>query len=68
MSCLIQLYINSLLFVTKEKAKGEEVKSVADIISQVQSLEKQLNSLKLEECLGADLVAALSDPQGTRLK
>ncbi|XP_076674713.1 dynactin subunit 2 [Andrena cerasifolii] len=53
----------------KEKAKDEgEVKSVIDIISQVQDLEKQLDSLKLEECLGADLVATLSDPQGTRLK
>ncbi|KOC63803.1 putative dynactin subunit 2 [Habropoda laboriosa] len=52
----------------KEKAKEEEVKSVADVISQVQLLEKQLDSLKLEECLGADLVATLSDPQGTRLQ
>lgn len=53
----------------KEKAKDEEeVKSVLDIISQVQILGKQLDSLKLEECLGADLVATLSDPQGTRLK
>ncbi|KOX71404.1 putative dynactin subunit 2 [Melipona quadrifasciata] len=52
----------------KEKSKEEEVKSVADIISQVQLLEKQLDSLKLEECLGADLVASLSDPQGTRMK
>ncbi|XP_003704015.1 dynactin subunit 2 [Megachile rotundata] len=42
--------------------------SVIDIISQVQHLEKQLDSLKLEECLGADLIATLSDPQGTRLK
>ncbi|XP_076754974.1 dynactin subunit 2 [Xylocopa sonorina] len=52
----------------KEKAKDEEIRSVADIISQVQLLEKQLDSLKLEECLGADLVATLSDPQGTRMK
>ncbi|CAK9823063.1 Dynactin subunit 2 [Anthophora retusa] len=51
----------------KEKAKDEEVNSV-DVISHVQFLEKQLDSLKLEECLGADLVATLSDPQGTRLK
>lgn len=46
----------------------DEVKSVAGVISQVQLLEKQLDSLKLEECLGADLVATLSDPQGTRMK
>ncbi|XP_076233158.1 dynactin subunit 2 [Calliopsis andreniformis] len=53
----------------KDKAKDEEeTKSVLDIISQVQVLEKQLDALKLDECLGADLVAILSDPQGTRLK
>ncbi|XP_076288731.1 dynactin subunit 2 [Lasioglossum baleicum] len=53
----------------KQKAKDEaEVKSVVDIISQVQDLGKQLDCLKLEECLGTDLVATLSDPQGTRLK
>lgn len=52
----------------QEKAKDEDAKSVIDIISQVQHLEKQLDSLKLEECLGADLIATLSDPQGTRLK
>lgn len=52
----------------KEKAKDEEVKSVADIISQVQLLAKQLDTLKLEECLGPDLIATLSDPQGTRMK
>ncbi|OAD55632.1 Dynactin subunit 2 [Eufriesea mexicana] len=52
----------------KEKAKDEEVKSVADIISQVQLLGKQLDSLKLEESLGPDLVATLLDPQGTRMK
>ncbi|XP_043254648.1 dynactin subunit 2 [Colletes gigas] len=54
----------------KEKAedKKEDTKSVVDIISQVQDLGKQLDSLKLEESLGADLIATLSDPQGTRLK
>ncbi|XP_061928807.1 dynactin subunit 2 isoform X2 [Apis cerana] len=52
----------------KEKMGEDEVKSVAGVISQVQLLEKQLDSLKLEECLGADLVATLSDPQGTRMK
>ncbi|XP_076161871.1 dynactin subunit 2 [Ptiloglossa arizonensis] len=53
----------------KEKAEEEkEVESVVDIISQVQDLGKQLDSLQLEECLGNDLVATLSDPQGTRLK
>lgn len=44
------------------------MKSVADIISQVQLLGKHLDSLKLEECLGTDLIATLSDPQGTRMK
>lgn len=53
----------------KEKAKDDEdVKSAVDIISQVEQVGKQLESLKLEECLGSDLVATLSDPQGTRLK
>ncbi|XP_053987382.1 dynactin subunit 2 [Hylaeus volcanicus] len=53
----------------KEKTEGEkEEKSIIDIISQVQDLSKQLDSLKLEECLGADVVATLSDPQGTKLK
>ncbi|XP_076626679.1 dynactin subunit 2 [Colletes latitarsis] len=54
----------------KEKAedKKEDTKSVVDIMSQVQDLGKQLDSLKLEESLGADLIATLSDPQGTRLK
>lgn len=53
----------------KEKAKDEEeVKSAIDIISQVEMIGKQLNSLKLDECLGSNLLAALSDPQGTRFK
>lgn len=53
----------------KEKAKDEEeVKSAAEIITQVEQIGKQLDSLKLEECLGPKLVATLQDPQGTRLK
>ncbi|EZA62423.1 hypothetical protein DMN91_003632 [Ooceraea biroi] len=53
----------------KEKSKDEqEIKSASEIISQAQQLEKQLVSLKLEECLGPDVVASLSDPQGTTLK
>lgn len=53
----------------KEKAKDEEeVKSAVDIISQVEMIGQQLNSIKLDECLGSDLVAALSDPQGTQIK
>ncbi|XP_078045763.1 dynactin subunit 2 [Augochlora pura] len=57
------------IYDMKQKAQDEaEVKSVVDIISQVQDLGKQLDSLKLEEYLGVDLVATLSDPQGTRLK
>ncbi|KAK0087226.1 hypothetical protein PV325_001468 [Microctonus aethiopoides] len=53
----------------KEKAKeDEETKNAVDIIAQVEEAGKQLNSLKLDECLGTDLVATLSDPQGTRLK
>lgn len=56
-------------YIKQEKAEEEkEVESVVDIISQVQDLGKQLDSLQLEECLGNDLVATLSDPQGTRLK
>ncbi|KAH0952601.1 hypothetical protein HN011_005179 [Eciton burchellii] len=53
----------------KEKSKDEEeIKSASEIISQAQQIEKQLISLKLEECLGSDVVASLSDPQGTTLK
>ncbi|KAK0097847.1 hypothetical protein PV326_013242 [Microctonus aethiopoides] len=53
----------------KEKAKeDEETKNAVDIIAQVEEAGKQLNSLKLDECLGTDLVATLTDPQGTRLK
>lgn len=53
----------------KEKSKDEvEIKSASEIISQAQQIEKQLISLKLEDCLGPDVVASLSDPQGTMLK
>ncbi|XP_011690007.1 PREDICTED: probable dynactin subunit 2 [Wasmannia auropunctata] len=53
----------------KEKSKDEEeIKSASEIISQARQIEKQLVSLKLEECLGPDVVASLSDPQGTILK
>lgn len=53
----------------KENSKDEvEIKSASEIISQAQQLEKQLISLKLEDCLGPDVVASLSDPQGTMLK
>ncbi|XP_011169603.1 dynactin subunit 2 [Solenopsis invicta] len=53
----------------KEKSKDEqEVKSASEIISQARQIETQLVSLKLEECLGPDIVASLSDPQGTILK
>ncbi|KAL0107599.1 hypothetical protein PUN28_014717 [Cardiocondyla obscurior] len=53
----------------KEKSKDEEeIKSAGEIISQAQQIEKQLISLKLEECLGPDVIASLSDPQGTVLK
>jgi len=45
-----------------------EIKSASEIISQAQQLEKQLISLKLEDCLGPDVVASLSDPQGTMFK
>ncbi|TGZ55722.1 dynactin subunit 2 [Temnothorax longispinosus] len=53
----------------KEKSKDEEeIKSASEIISQARQIEKQLVSLKLEECLGPDVVASLSDPQGTILR
>lgn len=53
----------------QEKSKDEEeIKSASEIISQARQIEKQLVSLKLEECLGPDVVASLSDPQGTILK
>lgn len=65
------IFVSEIIYVSimkQEKAKDEDAKSIIDVISQVQLLEKQLDSLKLEECLGADLIATLSDPQGTRLK
>ncbi|KYN08367.1 PREDICTED: dynactin subunit 2 isoform X2 [Cyphomyrmex costatus] len=53
----------------KEKSKDEEeIKSVSEIIVQTQQIEIQLVSLKLEECLGPNVIANLSDPQGTVLK
>ncbi|XP_066584141.1 dynactin subunit 2 [Prorops nasuta] len=53
----------------KEKAKNkEEDKSTAEMILQVDSIGKQLNSLNLEEYLGADLLVSFSDPQGVRIK
>ncbi|KAL6439419.1 hypothetical protein ACFW04_003928 [Cataglyphis niger] len=53
----------------KEKSKDElEIKSASEIISQAQQIEKQLVSLKLEDCLEPDVVASLSDPQGIMLK
>ncbi|KAF7988963.1 hypothetical protein HCN44_007273 [Aphidius gifuensis] len=53
----------------KEKAKDEEeIKNSADIMAQVDEAGKQLNSIKLDDCFGTDLVVTLSDPQGIRLK
>lgn len=54
----------------KEKAKDEkeEVKSMVDIISQVEQLGKEINDLKLEESLGTDLIKEFSDPQGCKLR
>ncbi|XP_011307418.1 probable dynactin subunit 2 [Fopius arisanus] len=53
----------------KEKAQQkEEERNAADILSHVEEAGKQLNSLKLYDCLGADLVTTLMDPQGGRLK
>lgn len=53
----------------KTKSKDEEeIKSASEIISHAQQIEKQLIALKLEEYLGPDVIASLSDPQGTTLK
>ena len=53
----------------KEKASDDaEQKSMVEILSQVETMGKQLNGLKLNETLGADLVASLADPQGASLK
>lgn len=53
----------------KEKASDDaERKSMVDMMSQVETMGKQLNSLKLNETLGTDLVAVLADPQGANLK
>lgn len=45
-----------------------DMKNAVDIIVQVEEAGKQLNNLKLDESLGTDLVATLTDPQGTMLK
>lgn len=37
-------------------------------MAQVDEAGKQLNSIKLDDCFGTDLVVTLSDPQGIRLK
>ncbi|XP_057321504.1 dynactin subunit 2 [Microplitis mediator] len=53
----------------KENAKEEEeIKNAADILVQVEDIGKQLSILRVDECLGTDLVSTLTDPQGTRLK
>ncbi|XP_043272491.1 dynactin subunit 2 [Venturia canescens] len=53
----------------KEKTNDEaEQKSVAELLSQVETMGKQLNCLKLEETLSSNLVATLADPQGASLK
>ncbi|XP_074093634.1 dynactin subunit 2 [Cotesia typhae] len=55
--------------VLKENAKEEgEVKNAADILVQVEDIGKQLSILRIDECLGTDLVSTLTDPQGTRFK
>ncbi|XP_015598255.1 dynactin subunit 2 isoform X2 [Cephus cinctus] len=53
----------------KEMAKDDEQsESAGQVISKVEQINKQLDNLKLEEHFGSDLVTALVDPQGTRLK
>ncbi|XP_012256420.2 dynactin subunit 2 [Athalia rosae] len=52
----------------KETANdNKDLKSAVELISQVELTGKQLDNLKLEQCLGSDLVTALSD-HGTQLK
>lgn len=64
----IYIYIYANMYVQENSKDEVEIKSASEIISQAQQIEKQLVSLKLEECLGPDVVASLSDPQGTMLK
>lgn len=55
--------------IFQEKAKSEDdVKSAKDIISQVEQAGKELDGLKLDKSLGSNLLASLTDPQGTRFK
>ncbi|XP_046597767.1 dynactin subunit 2 isoform X1 [Neodiprion lecontei] len=53
----------------KESAKNDgDVKSAVELASQVEQTGKQLDNLKLEQCLGSDLVNSLTDPHGTQLQ
>ncbi|KAG7196662.1 hypothetical protein KM043_015999 [Ampulex compressa] len=53
----------------KENAKEEEeVKSTVEMISQVELIEKQLNSIELEESLGSKYFTAIYDPECAGLR
>lgn len=63
-----ELYEEITAIKENAKEENEEVKSIVDIISQVEQLGKEINDLKLEDSLGSGLIEQLSDPQGARLK
>lgn len=59
------------LFPLKGVAKDETTKEGAPytaVAMQLESMQKHLSSLKLEDTLGSELVGTLTDPQGALLK
>lgn len=59
--------ISQLKGVAKDETTKEGVPYTA-VAAQLESMQKHLASLKLEDTLGSELVGTLSDPQGALLK
>ncbi|XP_015110204.1 dynactin subunit 2 [Diachasma alloeum] len=68
LQCEIKELYDELSQIKEKAQQEEESRNAADILSHVEEAGKQLNSLKLYDCLGTDLVTTLMDPQGMRLK
>lgn len=57
------------IIVLQEVAKDEANKQPStEMGKQVETLDKQLADLKLEEQLGVELIGSLTDPQGAQFK
>ncbi|CAD6215809.1 GSCOCG00000622001-RA-CDS [Cotesia congregata] len=67
LQCEIKELYDEVNALKNAKEEGE-VKNAADILVQVEDIGKQLSILRIDECLGTDLVSTLTDPQGTRFK